>query len=173
MSRRNTTPTIGQESLFETQPVISYDPKLPDWPAVQQTKIEVAPQSEVYPSVNLAERSANLQLALQALGKASQRMGFNRALNTPFRNGIAARYGSNIDSVATGAENNIDLLEHDAGEYLKAAMGYTAIKHADLNFNLQPHQDKFLERYASPENKLARDKLKKQLKAQDKWTKAA
>lgn len=170
MSRKNTAPLPGQEILFEVTPAVSYDPKSPDWPAVHHTYLAPVIHPEDYPSVLLADRRQHLQLALGALGKASQRMGFGRALSTPFRTGIAARYGEKTDYVAAGAERKVNELEDKAVEHLRSAMGVTAMKHAGVEFDTAPHEKRFLEKFASPEKRFARKKLEDQLKTQDKRT---
>ncbi len=121
-------------------------------------------------SQDLAERNERLQSALKNIGLANQRAGFVHASETGQLQDINRdRYGEAAPQVVSGASRNKEYYLDEAKRDFWAAGGYLALVGSGM-LNIEDAKDiarrdfyDFTLKYASPDNRHARDQYRKKL----------
>lgn len=174
MTKRNSAPGPGQEAMF-IQGSVSQKLEMPiDVSALQPAEQVSTPDGqEQFPAVDLAERAASLDLALKALGKHSQRTGFQMAAadSSPFRRGIERHYQDATDRVVEGASNTKSKLITEAKKHFAKAAGMETMiasgmqTEEEAKASTREDFDKFTQRYADSRNRPARDGMRKRMQS--------
>ncbi len=162
----------------------SVDPRLE-----MPTDINAIPESVTdpsqFPSVDLAERAVELDKALLALGKHSQRTGLQiaGAESSPLRRSIEERYDDDTDKVVEGAANSKHRLLTEAKQHFARAIGMQAMVASGMQTKIEARQSakedfgQFLQRYAdarnAPARKTMRTKMQKTQREQGKIRKVS
>lgn len=155
----NSKVSPGQLEMFMQG---STNPSL-EVPINQQPSVEPAPLSDG-PSVDLFERAVHLDGALAALGRASQRTGFQIAgsSDSPSRPAIEGRYEDATDRVVHGAGQAKERLIKEAKLHFAKASGMYALIGAgygedEVKDSTRQDFNDFLKTYADAANRPARD----------------
>lgn len=161
------SPGPGQEMLFVDPNELAPYPVTPTEP-------------EPGISVSVHDRAVHLTHALDLMGKANQRFGFQIAsTDDRYRPQLQSRYGGNLNNVVKGAKDNEAELAKDAKWQFAYAGGYIALKHAGLlspeEANKMAVQDftDFHTKFGAVGQASQRNKFKRQLAKNDKKSHAA
>ncbi|MDQ5885998.1 MAG: hypothetical protein QG628_395 [Patescibacteria group bacterium] len=181
------TPGPGQSEMF-VQGSVDRHLEMPahvDSIQTQGPETTLVSDSTQFPSVDLAERAVELDKALLALGKHSQRTGLQiaGAESSTLRRGIEDRYGDATDQVVEGAANSKDRLMTQAKQHFARAIGMQAMVASGMQTDTDAKQStkedfgQFLQRYAdarnAPARKTMRTKMQKTQREQGKIRKVS
>lgn len=178
MSRKNTSPIQGQESLFVggSNGNEYSDPAFHTWQEVESNPLLKSPYLHgdiTAPAVDIESRAYHLSKALIAMGKANQREGFGLAASIePHASEIWGRYKRGTDKVVERATDNIVGFNEEAKRNFWQATGFTVLRasglmnKAELDARAKGTWTDFSRRFAGPPHRERRDKFKRNLRKQ-------